>query len=442
MFRTTCFRVSFAVLSAAVALLAAAETVPEFPALLQGEKAFQHGDLAEAERIFQQACPSPVTDVTNATVLRGLCLNDFALLQQSRNDFAGAEAYYQRSVEIWAKLPVSFRSHQASALANLSGLYQLLGRWNDAEKTIAHALELQRESSGDTHLRTGQIMARYGGILVGAGKLAEAEPLLKQALSIQKAAAPNSATPELALTLNNLATLHANLGEYDQSFKLLYEAVEIVRQTAGERQDLYGMALANLGSQYAIAGKDERAIPLLLRAQGILEATLGADHPRVGMLLNQRAILELHRGKTAAALAMLQQSRRILEPHFAPDSLELAVVDNHLGLAYLHQGDLAKADELMTRALKVKTQFYARPHRETAMILFNMAELRLRQHRFSEAEEYRRQFTDMYTKALGLGHPDLGRALQQYAKVMRDEGGQKSAARDAEKQAKSILGFR
>jgi len=71
-----------------------------------------------------------------------------------------------------------------------------------------------------------------------------------------------------------------------------------------------------------------------------------------------------------------------------------------------------------------------------------MAELRIHQHRFAEAEQYRQQFTEVYEQSLGRGHPDLGKALQQYAQWMRKEGGEKRAAKAAERQAKAILGFR
>ena len=138
--------------------------------------------------------------------------------------------------------------------------------------------------------------------------MARAEPLYRQALAIRRKALGEK-HPDYANSLNNLALLHASLGDFAQAEPLFRQALEIKKEVLGEEHPNYGASLNNLAllhdsmADYARAEPLHRAslqtlckaaskvIPALSEAQALLWSV--EQRPRADLLL---ANLRRHTG--------------------------------------------------------------------------------------------------------------------------------------------------
>ena len=95
--------------------------------------------------------------------------------------------------------------------------------------------------------------------------------------------------PAYATRLNNLAGLLAATGRSEEAEPLYRQALEIDRETLGERSPDYANRLNNLASLLQSTGRHEEAEPLYRQALEIGRETLGERHPDYGARLNNLA---------------------------------------------------------------------------------------------------------------------------------------------------------
>ena len=189
-------------------------------------------------------------------------LRRLALMHQEKGDFAAGRQFdeqvlaattkclgkdhwqsinAQRALETVAlleKLPVADRDQYLRAVA-LDRNAQALHAMHDVSAAIAPALEateVYRRVFGDMHLEYGN-------------------------------------------SLNALANLYAERGEYSKAEPLYRQAVQISKSALGERHPYYATRLDNLGSIDRLAGDDAKAEPLLREALKIRKEALGEKHP-------------------------------------------------------------------------------------------------------------------------------------------------------------------
>ncbi len=133
-------------------------------------------------------------------------------------------------------------------------------------------MRLRRRALGDEHPDVAADRAALATILDAAGKTAEAEALLRDALSaFERAFGPDD--HEVAVTLNNLAALLARTGLPEATQPLYRRALAIKERTLGDHHPQLAPTLNNLAMARAAADPGEAAA-LLERAVAVLEATV------------------------------------------------------------------------------------------------------------------------------------------------------------------------
>jgi tetratricopeptide (TPR) repeat protein len=134
------------------------------------------------------------------------------------------------------------------------------------------------------------------------GRFAEAEPILKRAIAMQAVAEkPNAQEHARSHTL--LGLLMVTQRRFDAAELPFRKAVEI-RETAKGRSDVdTGDALCNLAWVYIEQGKHEDARPLLTRALKIFEQSRGSFDPSVAHTLHGLAKIQSNEGEQEEAEA-------------------------------------------------------------------------------------------------------------------------------------------
>ncbi len=173
----------------------------------------------------------------------------------------------------------------------------------------------------------------------------------------------------VASSLQNLATLYAEEGDYTQA--------ELFDQRALSIREKRLLLLYTLATVADLGGDAAQAAPLYRQALSRWGKRLGAEHPQVAVYLHGLAGLYVKQGEYAKAEPLYRRALSIREKAFGPDSVEVGTTLNDLGHLYLErgqEGDEARAESHLKRALTVLETALG-DHPKVAQALANLARL-------------------------------------------------------------------
>ena len=274
---------------------------------------------------------------------------------------------------------------------------------------------------------TGDLLAQSGAlseqalVLYKQGRYADAEPLLKQALAIQKAAlGPDD--PDIAPVMNNLAGIYRELGRYADAEALYRQALEIREKLLGRNDSALASSLNNLAAVLSNQGRYSDAEPLFRRAISLKEKASGQDDPDVARTLNNLAQLYRLQGLYAQAELLCKRALATLKKALGPDHPDVATGLNNLAQVYWAQARYGEAEPLFKRALEIREKTFGSEHPVVAVSLNGLAELYRVQGRYAEAGALYRRALAIREKALGPDHPDVGTSLHDMAALEQAQG--------------------
>ncbi len=229
--------------------------------------------------------------------------------------FAGLDAsddggYRDAEVLLQAALAETKTKHRrAFTLDELGQVYTALGQLDKGEQYYRDALRLKERALGRRHRDVSITLNNLADLLYIQDKTETVDSLYRRALDIMRRDQLNI---EVCRSLNGLALVHNDAGEYVEAEKHLKRAIEI--HTKAERRDHPYLAtvLTNLGILYTNLGRYAEAEPLFKRAKYIQDTVLRDDHPDVAVRLHATASLysKIDRRDEAVALAKRAESIR------------------------------------------------------------------------------------------------------------------------------------
>ena len=128
----------------------------------------------------------------------------------------------------------------------------------------------------------------------------------------------------------------------------------IDEKTLGPDDPELAKSLNRLAALYQEAGNFAKAEPLFQRVLRINEKALGSEHPDTAESLNNLATLYHAMGDYAKAEPPFQRALKIREKLLGPEHPDTAVSLNNLAMLYRAMGEYGKAEPLFERALKIK----------------------------------------------------------------------------------------
>ena len=246
--------------------------------------------------------------------------------------------------------------------------------WPLCEKLLPHAIEAARliEKYDFEFYEAARLLNQAGYYCFERAQYAEAGSLFAWALGIsERVLGPER--PDMATSLNNLASLYKSQGKYAEAEPLYLRALDIRKRVLGPEHPDVAMSLNNLASLYHIQGRHAEAEPLFMRALGIFEKVLGPEHPDVALNLNNLAYLYDSQGKYAEAEPLYVQALDIRERVLGPEHPDVAGSLNNLASLYEIQGKYAEAEPLYLRALGIFERVLGQEHPYVALNLNNLA---------------------------------------------------------------------
>ena len=228
-------------------------------------------------------------------------------------------------------------------------LYEVQGRYADAESLHKRALAIREKALGPEHPRVASSLNNLAVLYDAQGRYADAEPLIKRSLAIdEKALGPQH--PKVAVGLNNLARLYDAQGRYADAEPLYKRALAIQEKALGPQHPDVGQSLNNLAGLYESQGRYADAEPLYKRALAIWEKALGPDHSLVATSLDGLAELSRAQGRYADAEPLYKRALAVKDKALGPQHPSVAISLNNLAELYRAQGRYAEGLDHMRRA--------------------------------------------------------------------------------------------
>ncbi len=309
---------------------------------------------------------------------------------------------------------------KARFMRTIGGIYQQLGLYEQAEPLLIEGLAIKEEAYDAEHPELALDLEELASLYRLQGRYGPAEALFQRLVLIRER---QPARPlELASALSGLGRVYLEQGLYHDAEPLIERALELEEGVlGGTHPDLAG-TLDGLGAVYYRQGRLEKAESLRVRALTIREKFLGPDHPAVATSLNNIAVLYRATDRNTEAEAYLLRSLYIRERVLGADHPYLASSLNNLGDLYRSQGRLTEAEPLLKRALAIKRQGLEPNHPQVANSLSNLGLLYMDSRRFAEAEDLIREALGIRKEVFGVDHEETAQTEANLAAALYSQG--------------------
>ena len=202
---------------------------------------------------------------------------------------------------------------QALALDVIGKVHTALGRFAEAEAALHEALCLKEVSAGPRSRTVPATLNALGDLHYIAGSPEKAEAYYRRALDIH---ATDQRNIEVCRSLNGMALLHAQRGEFVQAEELLARAVRLHFKGDRSTHPYRATAMINLATLLTQLDRLDEAGALFHDAAYIQTKQLRDDHPDVGVRLHAEAMYLLATGDAVSAYHAQQRALSI-----RPDAL-------------------------------------------------------------------------------------------------------------------------
>lgn len=305
----------------------------------------------------------------------------------------------------------------ASRLLAQAGLYlKERAQYTQAEPLLQQALTIDKQVYGPEHLNVAADLNNLGCLYWNQGKYRETEPLFQQALIIRQQHLGYE-HPETVETLQNLACLYQSQGKHEEA-KQMFQSASMVDEHRADAT--FAIDLSNQADLSRRLGHYEEAESLLERALDMYEHHIGQDHLTIAYLLHKQGLLAYEQGKLEEAESFFRRTLAIYEHWLGDEHPNTAQILNALGELARIQRCYEEAEMLFERALASKEKQFGEMHSSTAASLNGLALLYLEQGKyvyvkqgkymeegkFEEAESLFQRALEIRRHTLGDKHPD------------------------------------
>lgn len=286
------------------------------------------GRTLEAEQFIEYALKESETYLGKLSVAYAANLNSKAKLYQMIGKYNEAEQLFDEALPILSKKFGEAGMQYAIAANNKAMLFQTMGRYDEGiilmKKSIA-SLEIsnKRTLKGNKSFDSRKFTSNLALLFQLSGDLIQAESSF---LSIKKIfeGRLQTANPEYAVVLNQLALLYIQMNRYDQVEPLLQKASTIYKKKFTEENASFAKVQSDLGNFYRLQGKFPEAEVTLTKALSIRQRTLGENHPDYVKSLESLGIVFWKQGELAKAYPYLSEannkSLEFINNYFPPMS--------------------------------------------------------------------------------------------------------------------------
>ncbi len=319
----------------------------------------------EAEELLGTALAIQERILGRTNQLTITTVNNLALCMQREGRFEIAEAMHRDAL---ARTREGFGPDHLLVIGGLSNLASSLrecGRFNEAGELLDEALELAARIRGVRHPDYLRTLVASAAVLHQRGELVEAKERYDHAVALQREVLGDD-HPQTQVSINNLALLLAELGDFDRAIQLLGQLSKGGQPTRAPELTILGHILLDSGDPAAAASLFEKVHTLALEE-------FGPNHPRTAEALANLASSRLAMGDSAGALAVAEEAVRACEQTYGDDHRVTGLAYNTWALASADQGDAECASSCFESSLRSLRSCGRAVHPQTAGVGANFA---------------------------------------------------------------------
>ncbi|MCC3418100.1 MAG: CHAT domain-containing protein [Microcoleus sp. PH2017_07_MST_O_A] len=294
------------------------------------------------------------------------------------------------------------------------------GKFNEAIVVAEQALVLAQSLHPGDHPDVAFSLNNLASLYNSQGRHNESERLYKQALEMCQRLFTDH--PHVVASLNNLATLYQSQGRYGEAEHHFQKALEMWQRLFKDDDADLASILNNLGLLYDSQGRYSEAERLLQQSLQIRKRLFKGDHPDVATSLNNLALLYSSQGRYTDAEPLFQKALEMWQHLFKGDHPDVATSLNNLAGLYDSQGRYAEAEPFCLQALEMKKRLFKGNHPDVAFSLNNLASLYCSQKRYTDAEPLSQKALEMWQHLFKGDHPDVATSLNNLASLYDSQG--------------------
>ena len=216
----------------------------------------------------------------------------------------------------------------------------------EAQPAISHlrtALEIDRRVYGDENLVTARAKAALGTALVALQRrYNEAEPLLRQALMVERRQPP-AEQRQLPMILKNEGKALSQMNRIDEAKSMAAESLSLIRKTEGEQSAAYAEGLVETAS-LLITQRDYAGAEMPYRQAIAIFRRLQAQTPLFASVLTALAYDLILQGKLDEPEGILLEAQKLYRNTVGEQSIAYALDLGCLGWLHFQRGDYPKAE--------------------------------------------------------------------------------------------------
>ncbi|MCB9851710.1 MAG: tetratricopeptide repeat protein [Phycisphaerales bacterium] len=279
---------------------------------------------------------------------------------------------------------------EAAVRDTIGTTYQGLGLFDEAEKHLSRALEIQRNLKDADPDNLIVALNGLATLLQDKGSLEQSEALFREALTITREH-HEPLDMESIKSKNNLAVLLTLRGKFDEASRIIDEIVRLADQLREVDEYAATAVLATAGGLRLQMGDVEGAIPILRHVVESRRKSLGLKNSATTMSINNLGYALMSVGKMEEAEPLIREAIELDEQIFSPDHPQVATDLNNLGLLLADTGRVEESLKVQQRALAIRRKSLPQNHPETIMTLLNLADTFISEGKIRESEPYLRE---------------------------------------------------
>jgi tetratricopeptide (TPR) repeat protein len=381
----------------------------------------EQNNTTEASKYYAQALKiyhNKKSKYQNHPSLSSLYYN-IAIFRHNQEQLVKAEKYYHKSLQLYQSIFGETHPLATNCYYNLSLLYSELERYEDVAKYLVKLgdceYEIERldkaaicyskaiaiykeELSEQCTLELLDTLDKLALLYQDQGKYKEAESHFQEALQIWQEILEDK---DLSMAWN-LVNTGVSTPQYRNDEQHILDQIEETLEVRGLE---FAYSLDNLAFLYQEQGEYEKALPYFQRALELRQEILGDTDIDTAYSLDNLALLYYEQGEYEQAEKHFKQSLQIKLRFTEPDNLVIADSQDNLAFLYQDQKRYADAETLFQEALELRQQSCGEFSQEVAYSLDCLASLYEQQENYPEAANYLQKSLAILKKPLGSRNP-------------------------------------
>lgn len=393
-----------------------------------GDRLFDAGKFAEAEKHYRQALPT-LEEVLGRDHLAVIdILHKLAVIAYERGKYNDAANALQ---QIFARRVAQLGMNHAETLDTLYNIGRVelrRGNFGEAENLLQQAFEQRSKALGDKHRAT--ILAEFELALVDLyrGEVEEAYQKLLTVYrkQIDQLGLEHLDTAGTAAALVQVLIMKSNLAEALNYFK---QAVNVRLKLLGDDHPLVGELLGLKGLIHLKTGSLLDAEAGIKRSLVIRQQSLGERHPETSQSLELRSEVLRVQGQPKEAKPFGMQALYIRKTSLGLEHLDTAASMRNLGCVLIDLKEFAEAEEMLNRSLQIVEKNFPAGHPSLADNYLWLGVLRAAQSRHKDAQAHYVRAMEMYRRFFGDVNLGVADTLEQLTNSLLELGQSEDAAK-------------